>query len=59
MKAMSMRAKNPRKFKDLEEVEKIFMKKRDRHKADQLFHRRRDIINARTYDLNIAIIDTS
>ena len=37
MKAMSMRAKNPRRFKDLEEVEKIFMKKRDQHKTDQLF----------------------
>ena len=37
MKAMSMRAKNPRKFKDLEEVEKIFMNKRDQHKTNQLF----------------------
>jgi hypothetical protein len=26
-----------RRFKDLEEVEKIFMKKRDQHKTDQLF----------------------
>jgi hypothetical protein len=37
MKAMSMRAKNPGRFKDIEEVEKIFMKKRDQHKTDQLF----------------------
>ena len=36
-KAMSMRTKNPRRFKDIEEVEKIFMKKRDQHKTDQLF----------------------
>jgi hypothetical protein len=36
-KAMSKRAKNTRRFKDLEEVEKIFMKKRDQHKTDQLF----------------------
>ena len=37
MKALSMRAKNPGRFKDLEEVEKIFMKKGDQHKTDQLF----------------------
>ena len=36
-KVMSMRAKNPRRFKDLEEVEKIFMKNRDQQKTDQLF----------------------
>ena len=36
-KAMSLRAKNPRRFKDLEEVEKIFMKNRDQHRTDQLF----------------------
>ena len=36
-KAMSMRAKNPGRLKDLEEVERIFMKKRDQHKTDQLF----------------------
>ncbi|MCL4420940.1 MAG: hypothetical protein M1477_04550 [Candidatus Thermoplasmatota archaeon] len=35
-KAMPMRAKNPRRFKDLEEVEKILMKKREQHKTDQL-----------------------
>ena len=39
-KAMSMRAKNPRRFKDIEEVEKIFMKKRDQHKTDQLFSKK-------------------
>jgi hypothetical protein len=32
-----MRAKNARKFKDIEEVEKIFMNKRDQQKTDQLF----------------------
>ncbi len=36
-KVMSMRANNPGRFKDLEEVEKKFMKERDQHKTDQLF----------------------
>ncbi len=29
--------KNPRRFNDLEEVEKIFIKKRKQSKVDQLF----------------------
>ena len=34
---MSMMAKNLGRFKDLEEVEKIFMRNRDQQKTDQLF----------------------
>ena len=34
---MSMMAKNLGIFKDLEEVEKIFMRNRDQQKTDQLF----------------------
>ncbi len=36
MKTMLLRANKPGRFKDLEEVEKEFMKKRDQHKTDQL-----------------------
>jgi hypothetical protein len=36
-KAISMRAKSTRRCKNLEEVEKTFIKKRDQRKRDQLF----------------------